>query len=157
MGLVSSKDCIWIAFTSPRPTKASCIVPSRISRPSSAPNAESISGYPSSTRKNNAWPFGCLQGRLRPRSASATKKTQRPVMVVHIDASMGISAYLPKKGSVSNVEMATPRALTYRVLLPSISTFETSPLCELEWVHIGEKWSDRGYCRRQPTTHQGHD
>ena len=30
-------------------------------------------------------------------------------------------------GSVSNVEMATPIALTYKVLFPSISTFETPP------------------------------
>jgi len=57
----------------------------------------------------------------------------------------GISAYPPKKGSVSNVEMVTPRALTYKVLLPSISVFETSPPCEPGWVHIGKKWSDRGY------------
>jgi len=31
-------------------------------------------------------------------------------------------------GSVSKVEMATPRALIYKVLFPSISTFETLPL-----------------------------
>jgi hypothetical protein len=30
-------------------------------------------------------------------------------------------------GSVSNVEMGTPIALTYKVLFPSISTFETLP------------------------------
>jgi len=33
-------------------------------------------------------------------------------------------------GSVSKVEMATPMALTYKVLFPSISTFETPPLSE---------------------------
>src|SRR6266702_3745115 len=31
------------------------------------------------------------------------------------------------KGSVSKVEMATPMALIYKVLFPSISTFETPP------------------------------
>ena len=78
-------------------------------------------------------------------------------MVVHIDASRGIAAYPPKKGRVSNVEIVTPRALTPKVLLPSISVFETSPPCEPGWVHRGEQWSDRGSCRRQHTTHQGHD
>jgi len=53
--------------------------------------------------------------------------------------------------------MVTPRPLTYKVLLSSISVFETSPPCKPGWVHRGEKWSDRGYCRRQHTTHQGHD
>ena len=31
-------------------------------------------------------------------------------------------------GSVSNVEMATPMSLIYKVLFPSISTFETPPI-----------------------------
>src|SRR4030095_16008506 len=53
--------------------------------------------------------------------------------------------------------MVTPRALTYKVLLPSLSMFEPSPPCKPGWVHRGEKWSDRGSCRRQHTTHQGHD
>ena len=53
---------------------------SSISRTSSASTAGSISGCPLSTRKNNDWPFGFLQVRSRPRSASATKKTHRAVM-----------------------------------------------------------------------------
>jgi hypothetical protein len=34
---------------------------------------------------------------------------------------------LSKSGSVSKVEMTTPRALIYKMLFPSISTFETPP------------------------------
>jgi hypothetical protein len=34
---------------------------------------------------------------------------------------------LEEIGSVSKVEMGTPIALTYKVLFPSISTFETLP------------------------------
>ena len=46
MGLGSSKDCIWTEFISHTPTQDYSIVPSSISRNSSAPNAESISGCP---------------------------------------------------------------------------------------------------------------
>jgi hypothetical protein len=35
--------------------------------------------------------------------------------------------YIPSDGSVSNVEIATPIGLIYKVLFPSISTFETPP------------------------------
>ena len=88
MGLVSSKDCIWTEFTSQTLTKDYSIVPSSISRNSSAPNAGSISGFPLYTRKNNDWPFGFLKVLSRKRSASATKKTHRAVMVVHSDANI---------------------------------------------------------------------
>ncbi len=35
---------------------------------------------------------------------------------------------IPPMGSVSKVEMVTPMALIYKVLFPSITTFETPPL-----------------------------
>jgi hypothetical protein len=38
------------------------------------------------------------------------------------------------KGSVSKVEMATPMALIYIVLFPSVSTFETPPSVEISSV-----------------------
>jgi hypothetical protein len=41
------------------------------------------------------------------------------------DEAPGLLAYV--EGSVSKVEMMTPMALTYKVLFPSISTFETPP------------------------------
>jgi len=88
MGLVSSKDCIWTEFTSQTPTQDYSIVPSSISRNSSAPNVESISGYPFYTRKNSDWPFGFLQVLSRQRSANATKKTDLAVIVVPIDATI---------------------------------------------------------------------
>src|SRR5437773_1706005 len=56
-----------------RCTKDYSIVPSSISPNSSAPTVASISGFPSSTRKNNAWPFGCLQVRSQQRSASVPR------------------------------------------------------------------------------------
>src|SRR3989442_16041257 len=70
---VSSNDCMWTAFTSQTCTKDYSIVPSSISPNSSAPTVGSISGFPSSTRKNNAWPFGCLQVRSQQRSASVPR------------------------------------------------------------------------------------
>src|SRR5262245_29802429 len=72
MGLGSSNACIWTAFTSPTLTQHYTSVPSSISRNSSAPTAGSISGFQSYTRKNNGWPFGCLQGRSRHRSTSGS-------------------------------------------------------------------------------------
>jgi hypothetical protein len=42
-------------------------------------------------------------------------------------ADAGIEAVKSLVGSVSKVEIATPRGLIYKVLFPSISTFETPP------------------------------
>ena len=42
----------------------------------------------------------------------------------------------PLDGSVSKVEMATPMALIYKVLFPSISTFETPPVSDTRVILI---------------------
>jgi Calcineurin-like phosphoesterase len=46
----------------------------------------------------------------------------------------------PLEGSVSKVEMVIPRALIYKVLFPSISTFETPPSRRRTW---GRRFSGR--------------
>jgi hypothetical protein len=47
--------------------------------------------------------------------------------------------------SVSKVEMASPMALTYKVLFPSLSTFETPLACHHLSLHSGGyPWSQAG-------------
>jgi hypothetical protein len=48
----------------------------------------------------------------------------RSTYSVLVDA---VSSLFTDRGSVSKVEMTTPRALIYKVLFPSTSTFETPP------------------------------
>ena len=48
------------------------------------------------------------------------------------------------EGSVSKVEMATPMALIYIVLLPSVSTFETPPSKDLTWCEK-QRWLSLAY------------
>ena len=60
-------------------------------------------------------------------------------------------------GSVSKVEMATPMALIYKVLFPSISTFETLPRSYMDTELSQEKrrreplrgspWAEQPFCR----------
>jgi hypothetical protein len=48
---------------------------------------------------------------------------QTAIQRISVDQLAGI----PEEGSVSKVEMATPITLIYKLLFPSISTFETPP------------------------------
>ncbi len=51
-----------------------------------------------------------------------------PEMIIDV---LGIRVPAEMLGSVSKVEMVTPMALIYKVLFPSISTFETPPGAEI--------------------------
>jgi hypothetical protein len=45
----------------------------------------------------------------------------------HAEDNPALNQVIERNGSVSKVEIATPMDLIYKVLFPSISTFETSP------------------------------
>ncbi len=55
--------------------------------------------------------------------------------------------YLQGAGSVSKVEMVTPTALIYKVLFPSISTFETP---QDSRVVIGQVWCNMLFLQVSP-------
>jgi hypothetical protein len=64
--------------------------------------------------------------------AGAANSARRPTLagVVFCDLPLGTegTAAGANRDSVSKVEMVTPTALIYKILFPSISTFETPPI-----------------------------
>jgi len=67
-----------------------------------------------------------------PRKREAVQRRKRqailgPVVVEKVAQFIAVCSGGKSMGSVSKVEMVTPMALIYKVLFPSISTFETPP------------------------------
>jgi hypothetical protein len=63
----------------------------------------------------------------------------------------------PTACSVSKVEMVAPMALIYKVLLPSISTFETPPHGFVKAIAEGvEGWAPHPFQRRAVHTWASH-